>query len=393
MAAAGPVPVLEINVTSALGGGPKAMLDLVGRLDRRAFAPVVVTPDDGPYFAQYRAWGLPVLDLPMRGGFRPSTLAAIVGAVRRHRVRVIHSHGKGAGLYGRLAAALTRTAAVHTFHGLHHHRHGRVGRAAYLALERALARVTTRFVHVSRSEMQEALALGVSDAARAVVIPNAVDCGEIDRLGAAAAGARAELGLSGAAAVVGTVARISPQKGIEDLVRAMRLVADHLPGARFVLIGDAPAGDEPLKRRLDELVAALGLDDRLIRPGYRRDAVTIMHAFDVYVSAALWEGLPITLLEAMACRKPIVATDVGGNNDVVVDGATGFLVPVGQPSALARRVCQLLDDAALRRRLGEAGRARVEEVFSFDRMVADTSALYAQALGVRLVGLRNHGQA
>ena len=172
---------MELNVTSALGGGPKAMLDLVGGLGRDRFAPLVVTPDDGPYFATYRTLGVPVLDLPMRA-FRPATLSGIVAGIRRYRVRLIHSHGKGAGLYGRLAAAFTRVPAVHTFHGLHHRRHGRVGRNAYLALERMLARLTARFVHVSRSEMEEAVALGVSDPARAVVIPNGTDVGEIDRI-------------------------------------------------------------------------------------------------------------------------------------------------------------------------------------------------------------------
>ena len=374
---------MELNVTSALGGGPKAMLDLVGGLSRDRFTPLVVTPDDGPYFAQYKALGGPVLDLPVRGGFRPTTLAALVAAIRRHRVRLIHSHGKGAGLYGRLAAALTRTPAVHSFQGLHHRRHGRVGQKTYLALERVLARLTTCFIHVSRSEMQEALALGVSNAARAVVIPNAVDCGEIDRLPALAASERAALGLADASLVVGSVARINAQKGLDDFVRAMRVVADAVPGARFVLVGDAPAGEEALKRRLNDLVLSLGMEDRLVRTGYRVDAVALMKTFDVYVSSALWEGLPITLLEAMACRKPIVATDVGGNNDAVVDGSTGYLVPVGDPAALAQRACQLLRNADLRRDLGEAGRRRVEEQFSIGTTVAETGLLYQQVLDGR----------
>ena len=377
-----PVCVMEVNVTSALGGGPKAMLDLVSGLGRDRYAPLAVTPDDGPYFAQYRALGVPVLDLPARG-LRPSTLAGIVAGIRRHRVRLVHSHGKGAGIYGRLAAALTRVPAVHSFQGLHHRHHGRLGQKTYLALERMLARTTTCFIHVSRSEMVEALELGVSDSARAIVIPNTVDCVEVDRLLAGPAGERAALGLDQASPVVGYVARISPQKGLEDFVRSMRLVADAVPAARFVLVGDAPAGEEGLKARLNELIASLGLGDRLVMPGYRNDAVALMRAFDVYVSTALWEGLPFTLLEAMACRKPIVATDVGGNNDLVVDGETGYLVPVGDHGALAGRVRQLLDDPGLRRRLGEAGRQRVEDRFSIGYMVRETSALYERVLDGR----------
>ncbi len=379
---ASPIRVLELNVTSALGGGPKAMLDLVGGLGRDHFAPIVVTPDDGPYFAQYKALGVPVLDLPGRG-LRPATLSGIVAAVRHHRVQLIHSHGKGAGLYGRLAAMLTRVPVVHSFQGLHHRRHGRTGQAAYLALERGLARLTARFIHVSRSEMQEALVLGVSKAERAVVIPNAVDCEEIDRLSIDSSRERAALGLADASVVVGTVSRISPQKGLDDFARAMRLVANAVPGARFVLVGDAPVGDEGLKQRFSELVASLKLSDKLVMTGYRSDAVRLMKIFDVYVSSSLWEGLPITLLEAMACRRPIVATDVGGNNDVVLDGSSGVLVPVGDPDALAAGVCRLLRDVDLRRRLAEAGRRRVEEQFSIGHTVAEIGSLYAQVLDVR----------
>jgi glycosyltransferase involved in cell wall biosynthesis len=373
---------MEINVTSALGGGPKAMADLVGGLPRDRFAPIVVTPDDGPYFARYRAAGVPAVDLPMRS-LRPATLAGIVAAARRHRVRLIHSHGKGAGLYGRLAAALTGVPAVHTFHGLHHRGHGRVGQRAYLALERLLARLTAAFVHVSASEMDEAIALGVSVGARAVVIPNGVDCDEVDRIPVGHASGGAVPALAGATAVVGYVARISPQKGLEDFARAMRLVADAVPGARFVLVGDAPKGDEAARQRLVALITALGLDGRLVLLGYRRDAIALMKTFDVYVSTALWEGLPITLLEAMACRRPIVATDIGGNRDVVVDGDNGFLVPAGDPEAFARRVRQLLDDPSLRRRLGETGRLRVEHRFSVGHMIARTGELYERIVRSR----------
>ena len=386
-----PIRVMEVNVTSALGGGPKAMLDLVGGLGRDRFAPIVVSPDDGPYFAQYKALGVPVVDLAGRA-LRPGTLAGIVSAIRRHRVQLVHSHGKGAGLYGRLAAMLTRVPAVHSFQGLHHRRHGRAGQRAYLALERVLARMTTCFIHVSRSEMEEALALGLSQTARAVVIPNAVDSAEIDRLGGDVAKERAALGLADASVVVGTVSRISPQKGLDDFARAMRLVADAVPGARFVLVGDAPAGDEDLKRRFYDLVASLKLTDRLVMAGYRSDAVALMKTFDVYVSSSLWEGLPITLLEAMACRRPIVATDVGGNNDAVVDGQSGFLVPVGDPGALAGRVCQLLGDADLRRRVGDAGRQRVEELFSIAHTVGEIESLYARIVDGRFLSVSGGGR-
>jgi glycosyltransferase involved in cell wall biosynthesis len=369
-----PVVVLELNATSALGGGPKIMLDLVRGLHRDRFAPVVIAPDDGPYYARFRDLAVPVVDVALRS-YSPAALRTVVATVRRHRVDVIHSHGKGAGLYGRLAAALTRTPAVHTFHGLHYRAYGLLKRAAYLRTERLLARFTRCFVHVSRSELDDAVRLRVSDPARAIVVWNGLDCAELDQVPSNRARVLAALGLR-ADVVVGTVARLSPQKGLDDFVRAARLVADRFPGVGFALIGDAPAGDERIRDRLHSLVAELGLREQLVMPGYRNDAVALMKAFDVYASSSLWEGAPVTLLEAMACRIPVVATDVGGNNEAVVDGVTGLLVPVQSPEALARRTCELLADASRRRRLGEAGRQRVEAQFSLERMVRDTERAY-----------------
>jgi glycosyltransferase involved in cell wall biosynthesis len=119
---------------------------------------------------------------------------------------------------------------------------------------------------------------------------------------------------------------------------------------------------------------------QVVFTGYRDDVASILKTIDVVALPSRWEGLPLVLLEAMACRKPIVATRVTGNVDVVVDGETGFLVPSGAPEALADKLILLVRDARLRDALGQYGRKRVESEFSLDRMVAQIRSLYQDLL-------------
>ena len=222
------------------------MLDLVGGLGRDRFAPLVVTPDDGPYFAQYQALGVPGAGPARAGAFRPSTLAGIVAGIRRHRVRLVHSHGKGAGLYGRLAAALTRVPAVHSFQGLHHRRHGRVGQKTYLALERMLAR-TDDLLH-PRVALGDGGGPGSRSERRGPRRRDSQRGGlrgdRSPRWPGPARRARRSRAWPTASPVVGYVARISPQKGLEDFVRAMRAGRRRRAGGTF-----RPGGRRTRRRR------------------------------------------------------------------------------------------------------------------------------------------------
>lgn len=356
------------------------MYDLVRQLDRQRFEAIVAVPDDGPFFRRYASLGVPVIPIRVRGGFHVGTVVRLANVSRRMRIDLVHTHGKGAGLYGRLAATLARRPSVHTFHGLHHRSHGRLVGRMYLVAEAALARWTARLIHVSRSEMEEAVQLGISDAGRGRVIANGVDAEAIDRVGVEVGRKRREVGLDPSDVVIGTIARISPQKGLDDLIRAAALVTAQAPRARFLLVGDAPVGDEDVRERLRALAFDLDLEDRVLFAGYRTDAIELLRCMDVYVSSSLWEGLPITLLEAMACGRPVVATDVTGNRDVVVEGQTGLLVPARDPRRLAAAILAVMMDPDLAARFAQEGRRRVEASFALRATVEATEQLYREVL-------------
>ena len=207
-------------------------------------------------------------------------------------------------------------------------------------------------------------------ARRLGVIPNAVDPGVCPDAGARRA-ARAMLEISDSSFVVGTVARFDPVKDLGTLIDAFAQIVGGLPDAALVLIGDGPE-----RPTLEALAEARALT-RLVRfPGMRSDARALMPALDVYVNCSVSEGTSLTIMEAMAAGLPVVATRVGGNPEVVADGITGVLVPPRSSSSLARAVQLLAADRALARRLGRAGRHRMEAEFAIDRVVDKYVRIY-----------------
>jgi len=171
--------------------------------------------------------------------------------------------------------------------------------------------------------------------------------------------------------ICGTAVVLSEQKGLPYLIEAAKIVCAAEEKIRFLL-----AGDGPLRAELEAQAREAGLGDRFTFLGYRSDIPQLVSCFDLYVLSSLWEGLPLCLIEALAIGKPIVATRVGGNPELVQEGVNGYIVPPRDPAALAERVLQLYRDDALRRRMGEANVKRFQEEFSLETMIRQYTELY-----------------
>lgn len=368
--------VLQLLVSTALGGGPRQVWDLVRRLPREEFEIVVAGPRDGVFFGRFQGLGIETLELPVNR-LGPPALIGTIRLLRERKIDLVHSHGKGAGLHGRLAARWVGIPAVHTFHGIHYRYPPPLG-ALYLALERWLGRRSHTVINVSTSQEAEALRLGLVPPGRSVTIVNGIDVAELDASLARGVPGREKLGLGRDDLVLGCVARFDPVKRLDVLVRAVARLAAREPRLRLVLVGGG--GEEARIRRL---VAEAGLGERVVFTGWLEEAARVYPALDLYVSASLKEGLPLSLVEAMGTRLPVVATDVPGHRDVVVDGETGVLVPLEDPEALATATLLLLADPERRRRLGEAGRARVLREFTLDATVRKTAEVYRRAGAAR----------
>jgi len=173
------------------------------------------------------------------------------------------------------------------------------------------------------------------------------------------------------APVVGNVAALVPHKGQRYLVEAAHLVIQEMPDVRFVILGEGE-----LREHLEKQVHEHHLEKHVLLPGFRLDVLGCIKGFDLFVMSSVTEGLGTSLLDAMACARPIVATRAGGIPEIVEDGVNGLLVPPRDAHALARAIVDALADEGLRQRLGAAGFERVRERFTVDRMVAETASVY-----------------
>lgn len=368
---AGPVRVLELLVSTDLGGGPAHVRDLIAGLAGPEFRFTVAGPAGGALLPALTAAGAD-FEPVAANRLSPRALRDTIRLARERRIQIIHSHGKGAGLYGRIAARLTGAASIHTFHGIHPAGYGR----PYLRLERALARWSFAVVHVSESQAAEARALGLAPAGRTRVIVNGIDAAFVRAAAARAPISRAMLTLRPDALVLATVARFDPVKRLEVLVRALPLLVARVPEAQLLIVGDGPE-----REALRALARRLAPGDRVVFAGAIPDAARVLPLVDLYVTASRREGLPLAVLEAMACGLPVLATEAPGHVDAVEPEVTGRLVPVDDAPGLAAAAALLLRDPALRARMGRAGRERVEQRFSRARVLGEIAGLYREAVG------------
>jgi glycosyltransferase involved in cell wall biosynthesis len=186
---------------------------------------------------------------------------------------------------------------------------------------------------------------------------------------------RKELNLADSDRIIGNIARFFPNKDHACLLKAFKLVVEKIPSAKLLI-----AGDGPLRNELLELTEELALTSTVKFLGNRRDIPELLRIFDVFALSSIKEGLPITLLEAMASEVPTVATDVDGNPELVVHNQTGYIVPARDPNSLADKIITLLMDKEKAKRMGEMGRVRAEEEFSFEKMSAKYDVLYSSML-------------
>jgi glycosyltransferase involved in cell wall biosynthesis len=293
--------------------------------------------------------------------FDPTTLPALLQVIRRKQVDVLHLHGYGATTFGRAAAAVLRLPVV-----LHEHANLTDTPWFQKVADRLLEPFTDVAIAVSESTARFVVQARLVPPRKVKVVYLGVPLDEFsrERCGDEIAAARAELGIRPGELVVGTVTRLHDSKGNSYLVDAARTVVDRRPDARFVLVGEGP-----LRPALEAQARALGLGDRFVFAGFAKDVARVVSAFDISAFPSLWEGTPLTVFEALAMGKAIVATDADGLVDVLSDGRDALIVPTRSAARLADGILTLACDPELRSRLGAAARltARQYDIATFVR--------------------------
>ena len=307
------------------------------------------------------------------------SLVNIAGIMRRERPDILHTHLAKAGAIGRIAALFCPgVKTVHTNHG--HVFSGYFSPARtklYLNLERWLARHTDRIVVLGESQRSEILErYGIGRAAQYAVIPLGFDLERFDHAHRLRGGLRRELGIPPDSPVVSTVGRLAPIKDHELFLAVARCVLDERPGAMFLVVGDGP-----LRGELEGKVRTRGLEKNVIFLGWRGDLERVYADSDLVALASINEGTPVSLIEAAASGRAIVATDVGGVSDVVRDGVSGLLSRSRDPKEMAALMLGLLRDRARAGAMGEEGKRFVRARYDKKRLLADIARLYTELSG------------
>jgi glycosyltransferase involved in cell wall biosynthesis len=305
-----------------------------------------------------------------------STLWRLVRLLRRERVCLLHVHPPVAATLGRVAAWLARTPLVfYTAHGFYFHDDTPARyRVPLVALERLLGKVTDHLFTQSAEDYETAVSAGISSRDAASYLGNGVD---VEAFAAAAARretVRQELGL-GDETVVAFTGRFVREKGVAELLGAFGRARQGRSNLTLLIIGGSlPSDRDPAEVTFAALVQRLRLSETIISTGLTDRVADYLSAADIFVLPSYREGMPRSIIEAMAAGKPVVATDIRGCREEVVEGETGFLVPARDTDRLAQAIGRLVDDPALRRRMGAAGQARARDLFDerlvFDRLLA-----------------------
>jgi glycosyltransferase involved in cell wall biosynthesis len=353
--------IAHVSLGLEMGGMEKLLVEFARHADRERFnLHFICLEGRGKLADEVEALGWPVDAMGKRPGLRPGLILKLARLFRRLDVDVVHTHNEPACLYGVPAARLARVPLVlNTRHGQGSSFKSRRDRACTLA-----SRFAGRVVCVSKDAAALSVRSGLPEK-RVTTIWNGIDTQKFPFRGPCPTGP----------AIV--VARLAAGKNIDGLIRVVPKIIETVPLFTLRIVGDGPC-----RAALEALSVELGIQEHVAFTGEADNVPEQLGQASMFVLPSLSEGVSLSLLEAMATGLPVVATSVGGNVEVVQDGETGFLVPVDEPAKLAQAIVCLAADPELARRMGTAGRRRVETTFDVRAMVRAYEDLYQDGLGL-----------
>ncbi|HJR76038.1 MAG TPA: glycosyltransferase [Nitrospiraceae bacterium] len=362
--------MLQFSSSSGPGGAERVITKLATSLNRQTYYRTVACLfRPGWLKQQCEANGIATHLVKNRASLDPRLVKDLLRIIKLEKISLIHAHEFDAIIHGTMAACLASLPVVATIHGKNYFWEKRRRRLAYRLVSRY-----ARMVAVSEDLRRFVVhSTGIKEA-RVSVIYNGVEglsaygSKEIDKT-------KEELGLPPSHRVIGIVGSLYPVKGHKYLLDAVPAILHEYPETVFLLIGKGA-----LEAQLIEQAKRLNIEDHVKFLGLRDDIQKLLALMDLFVLPSLSEGLSMSILEAMMAGKPIVATDVGGNPELIVNGESGFLVPSENSEALATSIVSLLKDAARATRFGENGRRRATLFFGHDRMVEQYCGLYESCL-------------
>jgi len=384
------INILYIITKLELGGAQKHLLSLISHLDKSQYNIYLFTARKGLLMeVALSLSGIRLIEskfLKRPVNFINDFLAftEICSFIKKNSIDIVHTHGSKAGILGRFAAKCTGVKVVlHTVHGWSFNDYQAFFlRLLFVWLERLCARFSDRIIVVCEYDKKKGLTRRIGSNSKYCIIHYGINHLEFRSKDI---NLRRELGIDNNDLVVGMIACFKPQKSPLDFIEVARLVSRIVPKSKFLLIGDGV-----LRRKIEAQIVKLGLAKNVILTGWRSDIPRVLSSIDVFVLTSLWEGVPISVLEAMAASKPVVVTDTGGIEEVITDGVNGYLVSTKNVISLSEKIIVLLGNEKLREQIGQNARRSLDSRFSLENMVKNTSELYGVILNGK--GMGKYGQ-
>ncbi|MBL7130405.1 MAG: glycosyltransferase family 4 protein [Candidatus Omnitrophica bacterium] len=375
------IKLLQMITKLDLGGAQLSTLELIKGLDKDIYEVYLITSDKGILIndiiliSKIKLHLLPSLRRESNILYDIKALFDIYNFIRLQNIDIVHTHSSKAGILGRWAAKLAGVRVIiHTVHGWGFHEYqNKIKKYFYIFLEKITAIITDQIITVTEHDISKGLNYGVGNKHKYNLIRYGINK---NRFSISNNGSfREKMGVDNGCFVVGMIACFKPQKSPLDFVFSAARVAKYISDVKFVMVGDGQ-----LKDKVVALIERLNLKNKFVLLGWQRKIPEIISSFDVLVLTSLWEGLPIVFLEAMAGRKPIVATNIDGNSEVVDDGVNGFLVNPRDSYVLADRIIYLFKNRNLSLQMGEKGRSFLNKEYELKHMISRIDSFYLSCL-------------
>jgi glycosyltransferase involved in cell wall biosynthesis len=367
--------ILHYIETSGPGGAETVLVNIAVNIDSERFHSSAILHKSRWLHEQLMNNRIETAIIPSRRSWDMLFLFNLIKYCRSHKIDLIHSHLFGANLYSCLAGAMLRIPVVTTFHNELFFQ-GRSER--FLKLKSFFIRkFASKMIFVAEYMKKDYIIYSRFPTDKLQTIYNGIELNRRIETADISSLSR-ELGVLEDDLVVGHIANLRAPKGHLYLMEAARQVCERIPHARFFLIGEE--GDGSIRKEIENFIAENGLKENVKLLGFRKDVGRLLRLMDIFVLSSTSEGLPLSVIEAMAAARPVVATDVGGLSEIVIPDETGFLVEPRNSRALAYRLITLLENRDLRVKMGEAGEKTVESKFSLKAMIDRYQDLYVRLL-------------
>ncbi|MGI6630093.1 MAG: glycosyltransferase family 4 protein [Bacillota bacterium] len=367
-------------VRPADGGMKNHILTLLRNLNKTKYRIFLACPHKNEWISYLKDSDIEVVEIPLKGELSPSSdlksVLQLMDLIRKWDIDLVHTHGMKAGLVGRIAGSFVPGRAVPyliaTVHNsVYHYQMPRYQRHLLAKVQKYLAMKTDQFITVSKALKKEIMLWEGVPENKIQVIYNGIKVENFDKK--VTPYGKIRLGLNPVFPVVGTVARLAPQKGLEYFIKAASLVSQVVDKVQFLIVGDGP-----LRKELEFITAKKRLQDKILFTGYFPNISEIYPVIDVFVMPSLSEGLSISIIEAMAAKRPIAATAVGGIPELIRHRESGLLVPPGNEQALAQAILELLKRPKWSEKLGEKAGKKARNEYTVEKMVQQTENIYRQ---------------